>query len=705
MKKNRYPGVKPFEADERDRFFGRGRDIRDLYDLILLEKLVVVFGKSGYGKSSLLNAGILPRFEEETEENARFTPLLIRLGSYVEGKVLSPLDNFAQRLEERAPYTGGAGFLDLFSGEHKLWYEFKRRQVSGVHRFVLVFDQFEEFFSYPAEEQHRFKEQLAELLYQDTPQGVREQVLDMPRQQRLLLATPLDIKAVFVIREDRLSLLDSLHDQLPAIFHKRYELRALSREQAREAIVRPAGLPGLQFASPAFRYSPEALERILDELSRGQKEQQQKIEAFQLQVLCQYLESKVAERGREGATVQPADLPEAANIFEAYYNRQIGQLPEGRRLAARLIIEEGLILEEPATGEGRRLGVDGALLVQQFKDIGATPELLAALEDTFLLRREANALGGFNFEVSHDSLLPPILKAKAERKESEERLLREQEKEQIRKSRRRQRRVWGVIAVIGLMVISLFFLAWQQYQIAKQNKERSEQLIRNLKRKSRLARGLKGAANELLAMAGADSLPPVGELPRFYDNLHSAFLDTRNNKIYEAVELFGKVWMADNLDFPVDGESWYYNNDPQAGKRYGRLYTWEGALKACPPGWYLPTDEEWKNLIDSCGWYYDTEAPLRIPEEPEKAYQELIEGEISGFDAVLGGVRGTNGSFNDLGEVGSYWSASEYRKEQGEEEKQEKRAWAYVFNRRAESVTRTAKNALLGRSCRCVKRQ
>ena len=187
-------------------------------------------------------------------------------------------------------------------------------------------------------------------------------------------------------------------------------------------------------------FSKEALERILNELSQAHKEQQQKVEAFQLQVLCQYLESKVAERGQEGLVIQLADLPEAANIFEAYYNRQIGQLPEKERQAARLIIEEGLILEDPVSGEGRRLGVDGALLVQQFKDIGATPGLLLALENTFLLRRQANALGGVNFEVSHDSLLFPILRAKAARKEQEERLVQEQEEEA-----KQGKRAWSYI--------------------------------------------------------------------------------------------------------------------------------------------------------------------------------------------------------------------------------------------------------------------
>ncbi|MBK8194997.1 MAG: hypothetical protein IPK76_17970 [Lewinellaceae bacterium] len=60
----RYPGVRPFETSEKHLFFGRSRDIEELYDLILLERLTVLFAKSGYGKSSLLKAGVIPRFTD-----------------------------------------------------------------------------------------------------------------------------------------------------------------------------------------------------------------------------------------------------------------------------------------------------------------------------------------------------------------------------------------------------------------------------------------------------------------------------------------------------------------------------------------------------------------------------------------------------------------------------------------------------------------
>lgn len=60
----RYPGVKPFEASDTALFFGRDRDRTDLFDLVHREQLTVLFGKSGYGKSSLLKAGLIPKLIE-----------------------------------------------------------------------------------------------------------------------------------------------------------------------------------------------------------------------------------------------------------------------------------------------------------------------------------------------------------------------------------------------------------------------------------------------------------------------------------------------------------------------------------------------------------------------------------------------------------------------------------------------------------------
>ncbi len=378
MSKKRYPGVRPFETADKDLFFGRDRDVQELSVLIALEKMVVLFGKSGYGKSSLINAGIVPYLAAQTiDEESGWTTVVMRPGSYTEGASLAPVDNLLLRLQEKAPAAKPDGFMGDIPPQPLLWHEFKRRQVERPSRYLLIFDQFEEFFTYPLIQQEAFKAELAELLYVDMPQSVREAAKGLDKSDRQLLSEPLDVKALFVIRADRLSLLDTLKDRLPAILHKRYELKALSEQQAREAIEKPAQQQG-DFVSPPFRYSPEALRLMVEKLSESKSGVYRSgVEAFQLQILCEYLEGEIVAGHIPGQLVQPSHFADKINaIFEGYYQRLLGKLPGQVSKATHTLIEESLIFEDGQTGESRRLSVDADVLVQRYAHLGISRDTL-----------------------------------------------------------------------------------------------------------------------------------------------------------------------------------------------------------------------------------------------------------------------------------------------------------------------------------------
>jgi hypothetical protein len=328
VRKLRYPGVRPFETHEKHLFFGRSRDIRELYDLILLERLTVLFAKSGYGKSSLLKAGIIPRFTDpDVPDNARFVPLEIRLGTCVPGKSATPLETVCKALDT-LHIEPQAAFLQGRSPELRLWHHVKMRQTAAGARLLLLFDQFEELFSYPEAQQLQFRTEMSELLYNEIPQDVRRACADCTREERNFLSTPFEVKTVFSIRADRLSLLDSMKDKLPGILQHRYELQALDARQAREAIVMPAALPVAllgEGAGPEFEYSKDALEKMLHELSGRDAASRGRIEAFQLQIVCSSIEKRVLERGIE--TVNAADLPDFETVYEDYYRDRISELP------------------------------------------------------------------------------------------------------------------------------------------------------------------------------------------------------------------------------------------------------------------------------------------------------------------------------------------------------------------------------------------
>lgn len=458
MMLRRYPGIRPFEFEESHLFFGRDRDMRDLNVLIMLEKLVVLFGKSGFGKSSLINAGLLPMLQAISNlDDTPIIPIVVRFGSFDTRSGRTLIDVLLGRLNEITPleHTKEPHFLDDLVTQSSLWYHFKKRQsnlssTDRKNRYLLIFDQFEEFFTYPLSQQEMLKTQLAELVYTEIPQSIRSKIGNLQKEQRQFLVEPLDVKVLFVIRSDRINLLHAFGSKFPAILDKRnrFELKGLSPDQVEAAATKPAQQEG-NFISPTFEFSPEAIRAIIDKLDKHRSaEERPGIETFQLQVLCEYLESEIIAGKIPARRIEPVHFVEKLDaIYEGYYHRQLSKLPTHSSAAAQRLIEESLIFEDPKTGEARRLSVDADVLVQEYANVGVTHETLRELENAFLLRREFNSVGGFSYEVSHDTLIGAILNLKKER---EAREAAEAAKIAIRNRRRR----YALFAASVLLILA-----------------------------------------------------------------------------------------------------------------------------------------------------------------------------------------------------------------------------------------------------------
>jgi len=143
--------------------------------------------------------------------------------------------------------------------------------------------------------------------------------------------------------------------------------------------------------------------------------------------------------------------------------------------------------------------------------------------------------------------------------------------------------------------------------------------------------------------------------------------DIRDNKKYSIIKINGKTWMSENLDYNIGEGSWVYektisngifNFDRKKLEGYGRLYTWNAAMKACPPGWRLPTDQEWSDLANFFGGYHD-KISNKVIQNPNKGFEALVSGGLSGFNAKLGGFyRHEYEDFISLG-YGYFWTLSE----------------------------------------------
>lgn len=177
-----------------------------------------------------------------------------------------------------------------------------------------------------------------------------------------------------------------------------------------------------------------------------------------------------------------------------------------------------------------------------------------------------------------------------------------------------------------------------------------------------------------------------------------SFKDSRNQQTYATIRIEQQLWMAENLRYATKG-SWVNPKNPKS--EYGRLYTWEAAKKACPEGWHLPSDEDWKELeyalgmshadADSEGWRGVEGLLLKS----KKGWNSGGNGSnASGFNVLPAGDCSATGRFLGLGGSTSFWTATA----EGTSS-----AWNRHFDETKDGINRYTNNVKIGLSCRCLK--
>jgi len=147
------------------------------------------------------------------------------------------------------------------------------------------------------------------------------------------------------------------------------------------------------------------------------------------------------------------------------------------------------------------------------------------------------------------------------------------------------------------------------------------------------------------------------------------FTDSRDGKTYKTVTIGTQTWMAENLNYQMP-DSWCYDDSLSNCDKYGRLYTWEAAKNACPAGWHLPSEEEWRILERHLGMTADeTEiflmrgegmgTKLKSESDWELDKKGNSDYNVTGFNALPSGYRYFyDGSFTNKGKRGSWWSST-----------------------------------------------
>jgi len=144
--------------------------------------------------------------------------------------------------------------------------------------------------------------------------------------------------------------------------------------------------------------------------------------------------------------------------------------------------------------------------------------------------------------------------------------------------------------------------------------------------------------------------------------------DPRDEKTYQAIKIGNQTWMAENLNYSISG-SYSYDNSSTTPSYYGRLYDWTTALTACPSGWHLSTDLEWRQLEIFLGmdatttlleWYRGLNEGGMLKEVGTVLWQSPNAGatNITGFTARPGGYRTPTGVFGGVNTHAGFWTTS-----------------------------------------------
>lgn len=463
-KRYRYPGAVPFHTGQSHIFFGRQHITKELYKLIRSEPVVVLYGKSGLGKSSLLNAGIVPACREDGIR----TPLVIRFGAWTESQQETPLHIIKTALSHSSyPVTFPHWWLP---DDDSLWSYAKWWQLNGNGSLLLVFDQFEEIFSYPDHQVTEFQRELAELLNTGIPLRFRRYLEtvhapDLTENEEEILEKPLNIRLLFAVRSDRMHLLNRLNDYLPNVLRHCFELKALTRKDAEDAIRLPASAQG-SFITPPFGYTPLALQTLLNFL---QDKDDGLVEGILLQMLCEHYERHLVE-GKQIFLLDQVYIGDPSEVVRNYYEEKIKELLPIQQYPARRLIEDGLVSES----ESMRLSLHETYIIRHFD---VEKHLLETLVDKRLLRSEPFLRGGYTYELSHDRLVPVVLEARTKRRESEVAEETRRLKSEAEKAKRHNYYMAALFSIAFLFMLAALWFTNYAFEQKKMADDKNKTLV------------------------------------------------------------------------------------------------------------------------------------------------------------------------------------------------------------------------------------
>jgi WD40 repeat protein len=391
-----YKGLAAFEDSELDAllFFGREREIAAVAANVLANRLTVLYGPSGVGKSSLLGAGVARRLRELSG-----SPVVVH-GAWAE----DPAARLIASVHAECGELGAtAGLVDTVAAA--------AQQGGELH---LLLDNVEEYILYHGLE-GPLSSTLPELLHRP---GLRVNVL-------------------LALRDDALAELDELAGRIPELFSNLLRLDRLDREAGRAAILGPLARYS-ELTGESFTAEDALVDAVLDEASTDAG-----VEAPYLQLVLERLWEREREAGsRELRLATFRAIGGARAVVREHVRGALDRLPLAEQEAAARVVRQLV------TPSGRKVSHEPSDLAE-YADVEDAQ--LRRLLETLGRERIVRGVNGMpgaptRYEIFHDVLGPPILAWQAEHQLRLERI----------RARRQRRRLLAIIgaSLVALAVVA-----------------------------------------------------------------------------------------------------------------------------------------------------------------------------------------------------------------------------------------------------------
>ena len=434
-----YRGIDFFRFVDHPIFFARQKEVLELLRHVVIYKGVLFFGSSGTGKSSIINAGLLPPVVDQG-----FVPDRIRVQNRTDQEFV--IERISLNDDGKEPFlspslagSSGTNGPTVFSVDQ---FRERVREAAKTQRSLLIFDQFEEVIT----------------LFEETPHTSESFQEALERQKRVmdtlvgfLHDDSLRIKILFAFREDYLAKLTKLCLMAPELPNQAQRLN-LPQISALEDIIAGPLKENLLVRYKRKQSFPRSLiDRLIDQFT--QRAENESISLSEVQIVC-------AELWESKSPTKLFDKRGVQGLLEDYLTRELSELDEPQRTFATGLLSYML------TSTNTRNFISGVELIRLFQAEEPSVErkdledALKALTGTRLVKRELRRTEYF-YEIASEFLVPWIVEQKTirqsrlERIRLEETLHREHIEERKRAAQRLKYTRWFMLLITVITALAV----------------------------------------------------------------------------------------------------------------------------------------------------------------------------------------------------------------------------------------------------------